>query len=281
MKRSDELRQKVAAVVAQNIQDAGHYFKRTFDMPTILFTKKGGVAGTATPSDWKVNFNAQLLNENEEDFLARTVPHEVAHLITAKMYPQTMSRDWGRKRDWHGPNFRFVLGTVLGCDDTTRCHSYNTSTTGKRKIRFQYQCGCGHVLNLTAKKHQRLQRDPSCVWHSGCMPSLKFIGQQFLGGGDNTFIPHIPPGEVNAVAGGKVYKHPTPVIKQPLPMAAQVHNPNPNLGGSKMSKCEVIYAEYRGKITRHGMITKFINDAGCTTAGASTYYQTLKKRFGD
>jgi hypothetical protein len=47
---------------------------------------------------------------------------------------------------------------------------------------------------------------------------------------------------------------------------------------SKMDLCRVIFAANHGKVARKVIIGLFMVEAGCTSAGASTYYQTLTKQ---
>lgn len=47
---------------------------------------------------------------------------------------------------------------------------------------------------------------------------------------------------------------------------------------SKMTVCKRLFQQHINK-TRAEMIALFMKDAGCTKAGASTYYQNCKKFF--
>jgi hypothetical protein len=51
-------------------------------------------------------------------------------------------------------------------------------------------------------------------------------------------------------------------------------------GPSKMDQCRDIFVAHYGKpnVTRKLIIGLFQTEAGCTPAGASTYYQTLTKQ---
>ena len=54
--------------------------------------------------------------------------------------------------------------------------------------------------------------------------------------------------------------------------------------GSKMEKCvfimEEMFPKYcKDEVKRKDIIERFVKEAGLTTAGASTYFQTLKNRF--
>jgi len=88
-------------------------------------------AGLAYCVSKRIELNIQLLIENEEAFLARTVPHEAAHIITKILFPDA--------KQAHGPEFRYVM-TKLGCDTSTY-HSYDVSSVVSGE-RFRYVCNC-------------------------------------------------------------------------------------------------------------------------------------------
>jgi len=184
MKLTQEVRKQVVAEVERCINAANEYYKNhgrpglLFGMPHILFNKQGTTAGTANGSRWEVNFNAILLMENQEYFIASTVPHEVAHLIDYRANPDNhhpepvwTSRGWRRgKRDVHGADFRFIMERVLGADDSTRCHNYDvTNARVRTKGEFEYRCtcGCGTTTTLGPKRHKNEQARPGTYWLRG------------------------------------------------------------------------------------------------------------------
>ena len=75
---------------------------------------------------------------------------------------------------------------------------------------------------------------------------------------------------------------------QDLPIAASAPAPAPKdptfnrapkLAGSKLEKCTLLYRENYG-VSRRVMIALFVEEAGCTQAGAATYYAKIKKELG-
>jgi len=154
----------------------------TFKFPNVRFDKKGVVAGTANGSKWELNFNMTLCAENEETFIARTVPHEVAHLIDMQVYDMNSPRydRFGnrKKRQPHGENWKRVMA-VLGAD-SSRCHKYdvtNARQTRRKTNKFAYKCeGCGHVVTMGAVRHNKVQSGLATYNHKGCRNTpLKFI----------------------------------------------------------------------------------------------------------
>ena len=120
--------------------------------PIIRFDLRGQSAGQV---QWRqgarplLRYNLDIARQHETDFLATTVAHEVAHLITAACH--------GRTRP-HGIEWRTVMA-YLGIPDPKRCHRYPLEETAlKRQRRWAYQCDCGeHELSTT--RHKRIQTE--------------------------------------------------------------------------------------------------------------------------
>ena len=135
---------------------ASEIYGRRFIMPLISLNLKGAVAGQASASRWFVKYNFELYMQNKVDFINRTVPHEIAHLIANAIA--------GRRVKPHGWEWRNVM-VKLGVKDITRCHSYDlTGLTRGRSRPYIYTCGC-REYPLTALLHSRLQKGS----HRKCM----------------------------------------------------------------------------------------------------------------
>lgn len=242
-----------------------------FPMPTILYTKRGTTAGTARYTQWEINLNAGLLMDpkHQDEMIKQTAPHELAHLVTFKVYPETMERgavQWTRnglkrgKREVHGPRFMSVM-RVMGKDET-RCHSMDTSAVRVIKStsrQDKWECSrCKGELLLTPKKSARLRMNPDSIWHRGCR------GARLI--------------EVN----GTVAQAPKPVLDTTGFIVRQpsLHTPPAApAGGSKIDVCKRLYLKY-SMLSRSDIVAKFVSEAGCTPAGAATYYATCRKAFG-
>lgn len=144
-KQTKEIIRRVQEVVLSYLYKANNEFARDFVCPAIYFDVKGFTAGLAYPRRNVIRFNPFLLVQNEKDFLANTVPHEVAHIITYKLYGPTRP---------HGKEWQHVMN-VLGVKPE-RCHNYDVSNCFKRKTqRFSYVCGCReHDIGL--KSHRNI-----------------------------------------------------------------------------------------------------------------------------
>lgn len=268
-----EVKARVVAKLKEGIALAEKHYNTTIAMPTIKYDKRGTTAGTANYRTWTVDFNAVLLMQNVDDFIARTVPHELAHLINDQVYPEshqsagtTVVRRGGRlihkrlPRDVHGTSWQSVM-RVLGVNDITRCHSYDTTDSKVVKSngrQVKWVCSrCKAELMLTPAKSARLDAAPDSVWHRGCR-GARLVRADAV---------QVDLQKYGAVANAVL---PSPVITLPAPAVK---------AGSKIDACKQIYLKAPG-LSRADMIARFVAQAGCTPAGASTYYQSLKTRLG-
>lgn len=220
-----------------------------FKKPAVHYNVRGTTAGKAWYKQWIVGFNATLLNENVDDFIARTVPHEICHLATELIYPHAHVRTMGRKRSPHGTEWASIM-TALGAD-ASRCHSYDTSTAIVRRVTsYTYLCGCcGQKFSLGPKRHAKAQQGVA-FWHPAC------------GKGRGNLVLAVDSTKVSPVI--------KPVVTAPtLPKVA-------NRGGeTKLVKCTHLFENYPG-YSRAEMINVFVQECDMTVAGASTYYAKIK-----
>ena len=125
--------------------------------PVIKFTKKGSVAGTFSwggGRELTLNFNMTLLNENFDDFMNSTVPHEVAHFLTYNCYGVIHTRNGNISH--HGKEWKKMMG-FLGTE-AKRCHSYCVKNSSKRQKRWSYTCDCGKDHQVATVTHNRIQK---------------------------------------------------------------------------------------------------------------------------
>jgi len=118
--------------------------------PAVSFNLRGRVAGRANYNQHLVKFNKDLMIANEAEFFARTIPHEVAHLVAWQKFGLT------RVIKPHGAEWQRVMRD-FGVKDITRCHSYDTSNVRARVVRdgFMYKCDCMEH-NCSSILHRRM-----------------------------------------------------------------------------------------------------------------------------
>lgn len=120
----------------------------------IDFSLRGACAGQAvnirsTGTPVKVRFNVALAERHPEEFLSRTVPHEVAHLLQFMRNPNSKP---------HGHEWDFFCRLLTG-STMPRCHTYDvTGIKRTRKVqKFKYVCECDKGLHLISSiKHKRI-----------------------------------------------------------------------------------------------------------------------------
>jgi SprT protein len=138
------LMQAVNAKVSECLAKAELKYGKSFPFPTVRYTLTGVVAGRAYYYQHKIDLNATLLAENQQDFINRTVPHEVAHLIAYRVY--------GDKIRPHGKEWASVMQT-FGLE-ASRCHSYDV-TRSRRGKSYTYKCKC-KTHQLSSIRHKRV-----------------------------------------------------------------------------------------------------------------------------
>ena len=256
---STTIKQRVQEKINEGIALAEKMYGIKIKQPHVVYNKRGTTAGTANYRTWTIDLNAGLLNEHTDAFIARTVPHELAHLITDQMYPESHKQElvWtGKgykrtKREVHGANWQSVM-QVLGVADSTRCHSYDVSNVKihKTTTRYEAQCTCcNKAITVGPKVHAKLLKGAE-YGHKGCRGSrLK-------------------------VTGNKIVRAPAVVTSAPAKM------PSAPQAGTKLDRCMKIYQSHSASYSRQQMIQAFVQLCECTPAGAATYYATCKARNG-
>ncbi len=140
----------------QAIEQTRHYLllakqllQQDFLFPAINFDLTGKSAGyfkRLPDGSCEINYNRQLLNLHTQDFLQRTIPHEVAHLVAYQVH--------GIRIKPHGNEWKSIM--ELFAADSSRCHSYDVSKLKTRQYRrFLYQCSC-RSHQLSSIRHNRV-----------------------------------------------------------------------------------------------------------------------------
>lgn len=124
---SDDLRKKVNIKTKELLKIAEKHYKRKFEMPDIRYDIKNWDGGRAYINKNLIRYNLILLVENEEHFIANTVPHEVAHIINR----QVNKPDVGKKRLMpHGKEWKDIMHEVFKVTPSVK-HEYDCSSIEK------------------------------------------------------------------------------------------------------------------------------------------------------
>ncbi len=128
---SPELRLKVEAAVEAAFKKCEKHYKQKFKRPEIRYNIRNTNGGEAWHRRNLIRLNLTFLVENEETFLATTVPHEVAHLVAHYVYDSKPMN--GKKVRPHGKEWKEVM-VVLGLEPKTK-HSYDITSLDIVKVK--------------------------------------------------------------------------------------------------------------------------------------------------
>lgn len=123
---------------------------RAFIRPKVTFSKRmTSTAGRAfypfKGDSGELRFSVPLMMANSDEFVSRTVPHEIAHLVAVEVHGYEMGRG-------HGSVWRHMC-KQLGMEDVTRTHSYKRGAGDA----FRYICDEGTEVELSKIRHNKLQ----------------------------------------------------------------------------------------------------------------------------
>ena len=148
-------------------QQAEAFFKRSFARPTVSFKLRGQKAGVAHLTENLLRFNPQLYQENREDFLRQTVPHEVAHLVAHQLF--------GLRIQPHGEEWQLIMRGVYELP-SSRCHTY--AVKRRQVSRFIYRCQCPDgEFPFSAQRHALVAKGRRYLCRR-CRATLNFSGEQ-------------------------------------------------------------------------------------------------------
>lgn len=147
-------------------QLAEQHLEQRFSRPRVDFAVRGQKAGVAWLMENRLSFNHRLYQENREDFLHQTVPHEVAHLIAHALF--------GSRIAPHGREWRMLMQDLFGLPPL-RCHNYRIER--RVQTRYLYLCGCTEPVPFSPQRHALVKRGRryQCL---RCGSALTFSGKR-------------------------------------------------------------------------------------------------------
>lgn len=159
-------RQKlVVEATADYVEQAQKLFDADFSQVTVLFDLKGRAAGMyrVQKGERAIRYNPYLFGKYFDNNLEVTVPHEVAHYITDRVY------GLGRIRP-HGKEWKDLMAE-FGASASRTCN-YDLEGIPQRVFqRFPYYCDCAHH-DLTARRHNQIQQGKKLYFCRKCGSSL-------------------------------------------------------------------------------------------------------------
>jgi len=142
--------QQVNKLTAEYIHQASELYQQQFEVIPVLVDLKGRAAGMyrIKGRERAIRYNPYLFAKYFEDNLRGTVPHEVAHYITEKLY------GLGRVRP-HGIEWTEVM-RAFGHESSQTCHKYDLNGVPvRRQRRFPYECRCTQH-QLSTHRHNKV-----------------------------------------------------------------------------------------------------------------------------
>lgn len=121
--------------------------------PKLVFTSGYLRAGQACERTHTIELNREYFEDNAEDMLENTLPHELAHLIAFKLFPRHT-----KEGNIHGAGWQLVMWDWFGLEPE-RLHNYDTSNiSARRQARFTYRCACQERHQVSTVIHNKIQR---------------------------------------------------------------------------------------------------------------------------
>lgn len=115
-----------------------------FVIPSLVFSQRGKIAGSAVLVKNQIRLNSVLFADNVDVFLTEVIPHELAHLLVFQQY--------GRVKP-HGAEWQQMMLEVFALKPKVR-HSMDVSKV-QGKV-FSYKCLCGPV-ELSIRRHNKVK----------------------------------------------------------------------------------------------------------------------------
>lgn len=147
---TEDLQREAQELTKRLLASAARHFGRKMREPMIRFDLRGKTAGQVRSTDGHaclIRYNNSLLARHPKEFLARTVPHETAHVVAFRLF--------GPRVQPHGQEWQAIM-TLFGAS-AERCHSYDVEGLQTRRLRrYSYRCAC-KTHELTSIRHNRIQ----------------------------------------------------------------------------------------------------------------------------
>lgn len=264
------MRQQIRDRVKEVVELAAD--KYGFSIPAsainISFTNRGGAAGQAMRrfDQYSLKFSLESANVDPSDMLNDTIPHEIAHLVCF------FDPSLGRNHD-HGWK-RVCIG--LG-GSGKRTHS-QTLTKGRYRTQYLYRMPSGREFETGVVRHRKIQNGAVYTFRGGdkmrAEHFVRVITPEEHRNRHQQKVAAYAAKNQSDVATTKATgstSHKRPASKKPA-------RKRMSTGMSKLDICRNVWRNSASH-DRQVMISKFV-EAGCTPAGASSYYSKLKKELG-
>jgi len=140
----------------------GNVGKVSSRLPSLMLD----VLAAGMTSERLIRFNPWLFAKYPDDSWCNTIPHEVAHYITDRLYGINRIRP-------HGNEWQKVM-IDLGAEPIVKAN-YDLAGIPTRQIkRFPYQCEC-RIVDLTTYRHKKIQSGRQRYRCRDCSAELSLV----------------------------------------------------------------------------------------------------------
>jgi len=143
------------------LRRAGELFRLELQPVTVSFDLSGRAAGMYRTGRGErvIRFNPYLFAKYFANNLDVTVPHEVAHYVTDRLYGLRNIRP-------HGKEWQAVM-QALGVEPRATARYDLEGIPVRRQHRFSYRCKC-NTHQLTSARHNRIRRGQASYHCRAC-----------------------------------------------------------------------------------------------------------------
>lgn len=146
--REPSLKSLTALARSQTAALLGRLPNAQIEMRFDLRGKAAGQVRIRARGQYLIRYNLELLRRGGIDFIERTVPHEVAHVLAY--------HEHGPNIRPHGAEWQQIMHR-LGAEPA-RCHDYDVSDLSTRRLNyFSYHCGCMEH-RLSSIRHNKVAK---------------------------------------------------------------------------------------------------------------------------
>jgi len=147
------------------LEQAGQMFRYSPASVAVTFDLTGSAAGMyrVHGAERVIRYNPYIFAKYFANNLAVTVPHEVAHYVTDRLYGLRNIRP-------HGAEWKTVMRS-LGADPCVTASYDLSGVPVRRQRRFSYRCECS-THQLSSCRHNKIQRGQSSYLCRRCGSTL-------------------------------------------------------------------------------------------------------------
>lgn len=137
-------------------------------LPSLDFFRRRTDAGRAVLQRGHIELNEDLLERFPEPMLRETIAHELAHVLTWRLF--------GRRARAHGPEWQAIMRDWFGVEPE-RTHRFElTGLAVRRQRRWHYRCDCrDHAMSAVRHHRAAAGVDYRCL---ACQGPLRYVGPQ-------------------------------------------------------------------------------------------------------